>query len=98
MHKSSIPDSYSFRDWCIPARMMPVIRRYIEEGIETGDFLTAVITNNFSEACARADDENLENLPAYAAFFYNEAPERCYGSVEKMQSWMATFRGGQDAV
>ena len=79
---------YKFRHWYIPGRMMPSIQRYISERIKPGRFLTAVICNNLSDAIKRADDENLENLPAYASFFYNEAPAPCWGSKKKMKEWL----------
>lgn len=79
---------YTFRHWYIPARMEEPLRRYIDNGIKPGDFLTAVICNDFAEICRRADDENLNNLPAYAAYFYNEAPSLAHGSKERMNEWI----------
>jgi hypothetical protein len=79
---------YRFRNFYIPERMMPSIERYIKEHIRPGNFLTAVISNNLKEACGLADDENMENLPAYVAYFYNEAPSNCSGSPEKMEAWL----------
>ena len=81
-------DVYQFRDFYIPLRMMGAIDRYIKHGIPPGDFLTAVICNNLSEAVARADEENMANLPAYVAYFYNEAPGLCWGSRIKMDTWI----------
>ena len=83
---------YQFREFYIPERMMGGIRRYIEHGIPPGDFLTAVICNDLKEAIGRADDENIKNIPAYVAYFYNEAPAPCWGSIELMQSWIARFK------
>ncbi len=88
---------YKFQEFYIPDRMMPSLRRYIEEKIQPGDFLTAVIQNNLSEACSRADDENMRNLPAYAAYLYNEAPAVCWGSKEKMEKWLATKGQNENA-
>ena len=79
---------YRFRSWHIPARMMPGIQRYIHERIKPGQFLTAVICNNLSDAMGQADDENLNSLPAYASFFHNEAPAPCWGSKKKMKEWL----------
>ena len=79
---------YRFRSWHIPARIMPGIQRYIHERIKPGRFLTAVICNNLSDAVGQADDENLENLPAYAAYFYNEVNSNCWGSKKKMKEWL----------
>lgn len=74
----------------IPERMMPGIRLYINKGIVPGSFLKAVICNDLREAVGCADDENLENLPAFVMYFYNEAPGSCWGSKEKMYAWAET--------
>ena len=84
--------SYQFRGFYIPERMMGGIDRYIESGIPPGDFLTAIICNDLREACSRADDENLKNIPAYVAYFYNEAPTFCWGSEGQMKRWMKETR------
>ena len=83
---------YKFNQFYIPERMMPGIRLYVEHGIPPGDFLSAVIQNNLSEAVGRADTENLKNIPAFIAYFYNECPGNCWGSPEKMKSWMKSFQ------
>lgn len=78
---------YTHYDWYIPARMGHGIKLWIEKGIYPGGFLTAVIENNLKEAVGRADDENVRNLPAYVAYFYNEAPAGCWGSEEIAGLW-----------
>ncbi len=80
--------AYQVRGFYIPERMMGGIKRYLQYGVQPGDFLTAVICNNFVQAVGKADEENQKNLPAYAMYFYNEAPSECWGSPEKMRSWM----------
>ena len=86
---------FTFRDFYISERMMGGIKRYVEDGLRPGRFLTAVIENNLSNACGFADDENMSNLPAYAAYFYNEVPANCWGSKEKMNDWI-TQKGGKN--
>jgi hypothetical protein len=81
--------SYEFRNFYIPERMMDGLQRYIEHHCPVGDFLTAVLSNDLSEAVGRADDENLSNLPAYIGFLYNEAPAQCHGSPERVKAWLA---------
>ncbi|MCR4300672.1 MAG: hypothetical protein NUV51_03605 [Sulfuricaulis sp.] len=83
---------YTFRDWYIPDRMMEALTRYVEQHVPTGDFLLAVLENNLSEAVGRADDENLQNLPAYVAYLYNEVPSTCHGSPEKVTAWLAKVK------
>lgn len=80
--------TYQFRGMYVPDRMMDGITRYIDYGIPPGDFLTAIICNDLTGAVGRADDENLVNIPAYVAYFYNFAPRPCWGSVDKMKDWI----------
>ena len=39
-----------------------------------GDFLTAVLKNDFMQACGCADSVNGKVLPLYAKFLYNNIP------------------------
>ena len=80
--------SYRFREFAISDRMMGAIERYVQQRIKPGDFLTAVIRNDLFEAVGRADDENMANLSAFVAYFYNVAPSSCWGSSEKMHAWL----------
>jgi len=82
---------YTFREFYISDHMMGALRRYIDEGLPTGHFLTAVLNNNLSEAVSRADNETLANLPAFCAYLYWEAPSQCHGSPEKVSAWIASF-------
>jgi hypothetical protein len=76
-------------DWnLLPERMHGGVRRYIEQGIPPGDFLTAVISNDLCEACGRADEENQHLLFEYVKFFYCHAPQECWGSQEKYKAWV----------
>lgn len=83
---------YRFRQYEIPDRMMGAITRYIEHGVQPGDFLTAVLDNNLLEAIGRADEDNMANLPAYVGYFHNEAPSPCWGSPAKRRAWLAGFQ------
>lgn len=83
---------YIFGNYHIPERMMEGINRYIQQGIKPGSFLTAVIQNDLSEAVHIADRENLANLPAYAGYFFSQAPSGSYGSPEIMEAWLDKFR------
>ena len=83
---------YKFNQFYIPERMMPGIRRYVEHGIRPGIFLSSVIQNNLSGTVGQADEENLKNIPAFVAYLYNECPMKCWGSPEKMEAWINSFR------
>lgn len=72
----------------LPGHMRTGMQQYIEHGIPPGDFLSAVLSNNFMEAFARADDINTYSMKQYAIFLYNYAPPGSYGSKENFLSWM----------
>ena len=50
------------------------ISRWYHEGYPLGDFLTAVVRNDFCEACYHADDVNRKALFLYAIFLANNIP------------------------
>jgi hypothetical protein len=72
----------------IPKRMMPAIRRYIDNHKRPGDFLQAIICNDLKGAVWNADDENMDLLPHYVQYFYWKAPSECWGSEEAMEKWI----------
>jgi len=75
----------------IPERMVESIELYVNHGILPGDFLGSVICNNLKNSVANADEENMKNIPAYVYYFYNYAPNGCWGSYEKMINWHLKF-------
>ena len=62
--------------------------RYLTGHVPTGSFLEAVISNDLRESCARADDDNMWQLPIIVAYLYNEAPTGSWGSRENYIRWL----------
>lgn len=56
------------------AMCMHHIYRWYYEGYPLGDFLAAVVRNDFREACIQADDTNRKALYLYAMFVLNKIP------------------------
>lgn len=83
---------YNGRLYEIPYYMRPGLINYIERGEEPGGFLGAVMENDLGGAVARADGINIDLLPAYVLFLYNQAPSGCHGSTEKVKEWMEKKR------
>jgi hypothetical protein len=79
---------YEFWDSYIPDRMADGITAYINNGRPLGGFLHKVFANDLVGAVGKADDENVNNLKAYAVYLYNEAPMDCWGSEEAVRYWM----------
>ena len=68
--------------------MMGAVKRYIENRIPPGDFLTAVICNDLREAFGRADVINRAAMFEWISWFWNEAPHNCWGSPGAMKAWL----------
>ena len=71
----------------VPDHMRAGLVRYLLFGILPGSFTRAIISNDYFEACRRADDANRTMLFGYAMFFVNYAPGGCYGSAAHMAEW-----------
>lgn len=75
-------------DWSlIPEHLRDGLRRYIEQGVMPGGFLTAVLSNDLVESVGRADAESLPRLRDIIQFIYWHAPSRCWGSPEVIDEW-----------
>lgn len=68
------------------------LERYVKHGIKCGDFLTAVLANDLTEACGRADDDNQRTLFHIVAYIYNELPSDCWGSYTRVDGWIERKR------
>ena len=69
------------------------VKLYVEEGIQPGSFLRAVLANDFMGAVARADSSNGELLREWAQFVYNYLPPVCWGSYETVDKWKGLNNG-----
>lgn len=72
----------------IPPYMIDGVKRYVLHGIPPGDFLRALLCNDFMEAAGRADDYNFAALGQWARFLYNHVPGECRGSPEHYTAWL----------
>ena len=70
------------------AIMAGSVKLYIEEGIDGGSFLFALLSNNLGQAFCRADSDNTKAMKEWVMFLYNQAPSDCWGSKEKVQAWI----------
>ena len=80
--------TYTFRGLTLPDELEASIRRYVDHGIPTGDFLQACIENDLSGACARADEQNWPLIPVIVAYLRNECPAYCWGFNGAFQRWL----------
>jgi hypothetical protein len=67
--------------------MLNGIVTYYKTGNVYGDFLTALLTNNFVEAVTRADAHNSEFIHEWALWLYNSVPMDSWGSEEIVEDY-----------
>lgn len=80
----------------VPEHVQGGLRRYVEHRIEPGGFLLAVLTNDLRESVGRADHICLPAIPDIISWLYNKAPGTCWGSPEKVTSWLQS--DGQESA
>ena len=64
--------------------MVAGIKRYVEQGIMTGHFLTALLSDKLTDTFARADGTNSLILKEWVQWVYGELPHGLAGSFEIM--------------
>lgn len=74
--------------------MAGAVQRYIENRIDPGSFLASIICNDLTTACGKADSTNQQYLVEWVKWFYNEAPNNCWGSREKYIAWIERKESG----
>lgn len=83
-------DEKAFRT-LIPAHLQGGLRRYFEDRIKPGSFLTAILENDYVEATNRADlgTISLLNLQSINCFLFLHAPSKSHGNPTKVSAWLA---------
>lgn len=81
--------------------MKPVIKeaidRYANEGRQVGGFLTAVLSNDLTQAIGRADEDNIRDIKEIVAYCYYGIPGPCWGSPEAVAAWIEKHRAEREA-
>ena len=72
----------------IPKHMRDSLDLYVSERIQPGGFLTALLENNLAQAVGRADHINIELIPIYCSYMYNEMPSNSWGSPEIVTKYL----------
>jgi len=72
----------------VPEQLHDGLVHYIGERRHVGQFLTAVLSNDLKDACARADNVCQVHLHSLIFFLYNYAPGDCWGSRDKVTAWL----------
>ena len=73
----------------LPGYMIGGLMRYINSGIQPGDFLQAVLKNNLMDAFSMADETNGRMMREWARWLYNYAPSQSFGSTQRYAEWIS---------
>lgn len=78
------------KDWIdkIPMRLKEGLIRYREEGVETGQFLRAVLENNLRYTILRADPESRACLKEILWWLGRFMPPNAWGDPFHVQEWI----------
>ena len=76
----------------IPSHMHGSVVRYLDDGIEPGGFLYAVLTNDLFGAVGKADYINKEHLKEWCSFVWMDMPSISWGDQETVEEWMKKVR------
>jgi hypothetical protein len=68
--------------------IIETLNRYVDDRCPTGGFLHAVLSNDLTQACAKADMRNQNQLHKIVSYVYNNLPLICWGSPEKVDKWL----------
>jgi len=77
-------------DWQdVPPHLREGLKAYLIDRVRPGAFLSAVLTNNLTDAVLRADPASLGSLKDLVLFLHNYAPANSHGSSELFEAWLA---------
>lgn len=65
---------------------------YVDNGVPTGSFLYAVLSNNLMEAFMKADEYNKAGLELICEYIQHFTPVLCHGSPERVRKWQELHR------
>lgn len=65
------------------------MQRYLEDGIEAGSCLDAILRNDLAGAYAKADLGNRYAMFDIVAWLWSYAPAASWGRSEKVDMWIA---------
>lgn len=61
--------------------------RWVKYGMDPGDCLRAILSNDLFGAFGRADEFTKADMDLIVKFIYNQLPGDCWGSSERVSAW-----------
>ena len=73
----------------MPPLIIEGLRKYADNHLPVGGFLTAVLENNLTEAIVRADMFSLAGIKDIVMYVHWEIPGDCHGSPQAVRAWLS---------
>ena len=89
--------SFSPNPQFCPPNIVESLERFRDDGVPTGDFLTAVLENDLMEAILRADHDNMLALPHICAWVYEYLPRNIYGCRELIHKHFTSKKNARES-
>lgn len=69
--------------------MSGAVQRYVENRLEPGGFMRALLCNDLRGAVSRADGTNVARIPHWVVWLEENMPRGSWGSPEAYESWIS---------
>lgn len=80
----------SYYDFEVSDEWIEILHGYIVHGLPPGSFFTAMLSNNFVEMACRSHPSNSwSEMMQVGKWLLNIAPRSSWGSIEKVNTWLA---------
>lgn len=73
----------------VPSNLHDGLVGYFTQRRPVGSFLTAVLSNDLTQAVLRADCDTGRRLRQLVLFLHNHAPSPAFGSPAAVEAWLA---------
>ena len=73
----------------LPEPFKEEVRKYVEEGIETGSFLKYILENDLFRTMMFAHLDNQECIKDVVLWIWNQLPSETYGTPDKVNKWLS---------
>ena len=78
----------TFERWDVPRDFADTMANYLIYGYQPGSFFTAILANDFMQACASSHPSNtINSLKALAGWINECCPNEAYGSYARVEAW-----------
>lgn len=83
-----IGGEFSFRTFLVELPQQAELLAYINNRKKPSPFVLGILAMDPVAITIQGNQRQLENLPAYLHYLHENAPDKCWGCIEKVQEWL----------